>query len=275
MPTHDIASQLNNIGALCQAEVCGTQHQFALSISELSPKSTIYTSNQRHIHGTVYTLLPDELSNEIAKIGRRLFEHLNEYRPYDEKRWEYHFIKTGFGKFVSLDAMETIETIRARLEDEMRRTAAKLIGNDYVHFHRKAFQIAYEFFKPKNREFRSQLRLYDGNLELYWNDIEELYVRLQELDNKIRAASGEKRLTIRDLVMPEEKAAFRLWRVPRTLDQFKQRLGISINYLGFHPKSFEGFNPQGRSKRLESLKDAYEFLHPRPGGPIRYPTAPE
>lgn len=275
MPTFDIASQLNNIGALCQAEVCGTQHQFALSISELSPKSTIYTSNERHIRGTVYTLLPDKLSNEIAKIGRRLFEHLNEYCPYEEKQKEYHYIRTAFGKFVSLDAMDQVKRVRAKLEDEMRRTAAKLIGDDYVQFHRQAFQIAYDFFRPKNRVFRSQLRLYDGDVKLYWNDVEELYVRLQEMDNKIRALSGQKRLTIRDLVTPEEKAAYRLWRVPRTLEQFQQRLGIWINYLGFHPKSFEVFNPQGRSRRLESLKDAYEFLHPRTGGSIRYSSTPE
>lgn len=251
MTPKDIIYEINKVGALCKIEVCGIQHQFKLNISDLSPASAIYRPNKAHIRNTAYTLVPDVEASQIQRIGRDVFKQL-------EKKTDY--IDTYLGKFIALESLEKFIQVLDKTEKQMREKATALFKNTYQDYYQRVFRTAYNFFKGKNKEFRSQLKMFDNNKELNWKEVETIYRELQQMENDIRAINKKRKLKIHDLDSPERKAAFTLRKIPLTFDKYLTQLCVNVQYFTFHPMTFERIKYPSAKYECQSLSDLQELL---------------
>ncbi len=259
-----LAEQINNVGAFCFFEVNGIQHQFKLNIDDLSPGSPVYRSNRAHIRNTEYTLIPDNFARRILRIGKRLFDDLQEVHIGELHRSDsidHDYLKTSHGRFIAISSIPKLSRNTERLEKEMRQEAKLRFGERYNEYYRQAFVTAYEFFSRKNDEFREQLNILKSpDIELFWKEVVEIYKDLQELQNVFRNANKQRKLTIKDLDGPDQKTAYKLWRIPMSFEKYVDSVGYSIEYLGVHGLDLRHLVENEETLVVDSFLDACRIL---------------
>ena len=249
-----LAGVLNECGVLVDAQVNGTQHRFKLRIEELSPASVIFRENKEHIEDTEYTLIPVSAAESIHGIGKRLFNPAGSF--WEETRecvlGACDFVSTEFGRFVALSALPKLRDLAERLTREMQRKADEIVRPDYEAHYRGAFCRALRFFSVGMADFRRDIRVMEGDLHLFWEQVEQIYSDLEEIEEQLSTRTYTRRLRLGDLERPDLRTALKLRAIPRSYDEFRAGLGISILYRGFHPLSFKGWTWR---KEFESMTD--------------------
>ena len=257
-----LAGVLNECGVLVDAQVNGTQHRFKLRIEELSPASVIFRENKEHIEDTEYTLIPVSAAESIHGIGKRLLNPAGSF--WEETRecvlGACDFVSTEFGRFVALSALPKLRDLAERLTREMQRKADEIVRPDYEAHYRGAFCRALRFFSSGMADFRRDIRIMEGDLHLFWEQVDQIYSDLHELEEQFSTGTDNRRLRGSDLERPDLKAAFRLRAIPRSYNAFRAGLGIAILYRGFHPLSVEGWNWRTEFESVTDFESARKIV---------------
>ncbi len=253
---------LNEIGVLVEAQVKGTQHRFKLRIEELSPASVIFRENKEHIEDTEYTLIPVRAAESIYGIGKRLFRpRLAPWEgTHDHALGACDYVSTEFGKFVALSSLPKLHEQADRLGRKMQTKADEIVRPEYEEHYRGAFSRAFRFFGAVMADLRRDLRVMDGDLHLFWGEVEQIYNELEEIEEQFVGRGHKRPLRISDLGRPDLTTAFKLRTIPKSYDEFRAGLGISIRYKGFHQLSVEGWNWREEYESVTDFESARKVV---------------
>ena len=250
-----IADALNYLGVLVHFEVNGTQHRFRLSVKDLAPGSPVYEKNKENIADTTYNLLPIVEARIIYQKGKGVFDGLLQYQPIKQRALfdDIDYVGTPYGRFVSRSSLNKLEGLMEKYADWMRGLAKRYFSGKYEEFYRASFVQAYSYFSSDKRDFRNELAILNGKIDLFWEEVRGIYRELQEMENDIRAMSRKRKLGLKDLTDPRHMAAYKLRSIPRNLQDYCNSLGYTTEFLSLHPLEIKRWKIQPHSpKNMES-----------------------
>ncbi len=259
-----LAERLNEFGVLVYSEVNGIQHQFKLSLKELSPTSVVYQRNAANIADTEYTLIPIEKGRAIYNIGKKIFESglRNITNEFKDKMSAFDYTGTKYGRYVALKSLPKMRKIANELKTIMWNKADETIKTEYTKYYKETFVFAYRFYSFEMKEFRDQLKILEGQDDLFWEEVKNIYEDLQKIEEDIKKYFPKRKLSMADLERPDVKTAHKLRDVPQTYEQYRGSIGVNFIYTGLHPLSFINHDWKEQYWTIQDFEGARDLLFP-------------